>query len=331
MHDIVVIGASAGGVEALIQIVKQLSPDTNAAIFVVVHVAPDSTGLLPAILNRHSQVLAQQAENGLAIERGKIYVAPPDRHLTLEPGSMQVARGPKHNRYRPAIDLLFRTAARNYGPRVVGIVLTGFLDDGSSGLLAIKNAGGIAIVQDPDDARVASMPKNALQQVQPDYCVPAGSIGNLINRLSETEVKPMVGTNKGNGGSRLEKNKALTTFTCPDCHGTIWEVEENGEVRFECRVGHSYSPEAMRDAADEEVERSLWIALRALEEGASLDQRLADVSANRKRENAHSFYLQKAHDRKRHATVLREFLLGSKQRQSEAEGNQGKEELERVS
>jgi len=334
MHDIVVIGASAGGVEALNEIVGQLASDTKAAIFIVVHVSPDSTGLLPAILNRRSAVPARHAEDGLAIEPGNIYVAPPDRHLILENEGMRVVRGPKHNRYRPAIDLLFRTAARSYGERVIGVVLTGFLEDGSSGLLAIKNAGGITVVQDPDDAQVASMPRSALLQVQPDYCVPAREIGDLINRLVEMEGRPMVAAHKGNGGQgRVEeqKKRILTSFTCPDCHGTIWEVNENGEVRFECRVGHAYSPEAMREAADESVERSLWIALRSLEETAALDQRLADLSATRNRENAHMFYRQKAHDRKRHARVLREFLVGSKQRQSEIEGDQGKRELERVS
>jgi len=332
MHDIVVIGASAGGVEALTEIVSPLSADIKAAIFVVVHVSPDSTGLLPNVLNRRSMVPAVQAQDGVIVEPGRIYVAPPDRHLILEEGEMRVVRGPKHSRHRPAIDLLFRTAARNYGERVIGVVLTGFLDDGSFGLLAIKNAGGITIVEDPNDAQVASMPKSALHQVQPDYCVPAREIGDLINRLAETEGRPMVAAHKGNGGpGKVENKRTLTSFTCPDCHGTIWEVNENGEIRFECRVGHAYSPEAMREAADEDVERSLWIALRALEETAALDQRLADLSASRKRENAHSFYRQKAHDRKRHASVVREFLIGSKMRQSEVEGDEGKEELERVS
>lgn len=332
MHDIVVIGASAGGVEALTQIVGRLSADIKAAIFVVIHVSPDSTGLLPNILNRRSAVPAIEAQDGASIKHGLIYVAPPDRHLIFENDVMRVVRGPKHNRYRPAIDLLFRTAARNYGERVVGVVLTGFLDDGSSGLLAIENAGGITVVQDPDDAEVASMPRSALLQVQPDYCVPISEIGDLINRLAETEGEPMVAAHKVNGGPvEAEKNKTQTSFTCPDCHGTIWEVNENGEVRFECRVGHAYSPEAMREAADDDVERSLWMALRSLEETAALDQRLADLSATRKRESAHSFYRQKAHDRKRHARVLREFLMGSKVRQSEVEGEEGEQELEQVS
>ena len=332
MHDIVVIGASVGGVEALKEIASQLSGRIQAAIFVVVHVSPDSSGMLPAILNRDSRIRARQAEDGWRIEPGNIYVAQPDHHLMLEKDEMRVVRGPKHNRHRPAIDLLFRTAARNFGTRVIGVVLTGFLDDGSSGLLAIKNAGGVTIIQDPDDAQVASMPRSALLQVQPDYCVPVSQMGDLINQLAEKEGKPMLAEHKDNGApSKPGKKRSHTSFTCPDCHGTIWEVEENGEVRFECRVGHAYSPEAMRTAADDDVERSLWAALRSLEESAALEQRLADLSAERNRQSAHNFYRQKAHARKQHAGILRDFLMGSKRRQTEVEGDEGKAELERVS
>ena len=181
MRDIVVIGASAGGIEAVRQIASQLRQDIPAAVFVVVHLSPDSSGLLPTILNRRSRVPAHQPEDKETIEPGQIYVAAPDRHMMLEAGRVRMSRGPKHNRHRPAIDLLFRTAARNFGERVIGVVLTGFLDDGSSGLLAIKNAGGVAIIQSPEDAEVAFMPRNALQQVEPDYCVPLREIGQLIN------------------------------------------------------------------------------------------------------------------------------------------------------
>ena len=331
MHDIVVIGASAGGVEALNGIVAQLWAHFKAAVFVVMHLSPNSDSLLPAILTRNSRIPARQAQDGLPIKPGTIYVAPPDRHLLLERNEMRVVRGPRHNRHRPAIDLLFRTAARNHGPRVIGVILTGFLDDGSSGLLAIKNAGGIAIVQDPSDAEVASMPKSALQQVQPDFCVPSKEIAALLNQLTETEDTAMAPHDTGNGaGEKTNQKRTQTSFTCPDCHGAIWEVEENGELRFQCRVGHAYSPEGMQEANDEDVERSLWVALRALEESAALEQRLADLSAQRKRESAHQFYAQKALARKQHATVLREFLVGSKNRQSEVEGEEGKQELERV-
>jgi len=159
VHDIVVIGASAGGIEALKEITSHLAPDLDAAIFVVLHVSPDSSGLLPNILNRDSKIPAHQAEDGEPIRPGRIYVAAPDRHMLLERDQVRVVNGPRHNRHRPAIDLLFRTAARHFGKRVTGVVLTGFLDDGSSGLLEIHNAGGATIIQSPDDAEVARCPK----------------------------------------------------------------------------------------------------------------------------------------------------------------------------
>jgi two-component system chemotaxis response regulator CheB len=331
-HDIVVIGASAGGIEALKEIASQLSRDLQAAVFVVVHVSPHSSGLLPNILNRRSQIKAHTAEDGEPIKPGHVYVAPPDRHLMLGPDRVRVLRGPKHNRQRPAIDLLFRTAAQNFGPRVIGIVLTGFLEDGSSGLAEIKNAGGIAIVQNPDDAEVESMPRNALLQVQADYCVPVAEMGKLLNRLTQTEVPAMAAKHLESGkGAKIEKRQDPTTFSCPECSGTLWEVNENSEIRFECRVGHSYSLDDVSQAEDESVERSLWVALRALEESAALEQRLADVAAERKRPNANKLFAEKAHTRKHHAIVLREFLLGSKRRQSQAEGDMGDEQLQQVS
>ncbi len=330
MHDIVVIGASAGGIEALKQITSHLAPDLDAAIFVVVHVSPDSSGLLPNILNRHSKIPAHQAEDGEAIRPGRIYVAAPDRHLLLERDEVRVVNGPRHNRHRPAIDLLFRTAARHFGERVVGVVLTGFLDDGSSGLLAIHNAGVATIVQSPDDAEVASMPKNALEQVEPDYCVPLVEIANIINRLAGAEAKPMV--RRSNHKKEAQKKRTQTPFTCPDCHGTIWEVEENGDIRYECRVGHSYSPEGIFQANDEDVERSLWIALRSLEESAALERRLAETAQKRGRTHAYKRFAERANERIHHAGVLRELLVGSKRRQSEAEGEEKTtEDLEQVS
>ena len=330
MHDIVVIGASAGGIEALKEITSNLSPDPDAAIFIVVHISPDSSGLLPNILNRRSKIPAHQAEDGEAIRPGRIYVAAPNRHLLLERDEVRVVNGPRHNRHRPAIDLLFRTAARNFGERVVGVVLTGFLDDGSSGLLAIHNAGGAAIVQSPEDAEVASMPKNALEQVQPDYCVPLVEIADIINRLAGVEAKPMA--RRSNQKPKSEKKRVQTPFTCPDCHGTIWEVDENGEIRFECRVGHSYSPEGMFQANDEDVERSLWVALRTLEESASLERRLAEMAQKHSRSHAYKRFAERAQERMRHAAILREVLVGSKRKESRANGGgEPTEKLQEVS
>jgi two-component system chemotaxis response regulator CheB len=170
--NIVVIGASAGGFEAIRALISSLPPDLDAAIFIVWHMSPDIRGVLPQVINRHKTIMASHAIDNEPIVYNRIYVAPPDRHLVIENGFVRVTRGPKENRFRPAVDPLFRSAAYTYGPRVIGIVLSGALDDGTAGLWTIKSRGGIAIVQDPADAEVPSMPENAIKAVDVDYLVP---------------------------------------------------------------------------------------------------------------------------------------------------------------
>jgi two-component system chemotaxis response regulator CheB len=187
-HDIVVIGASAGGVEALVALMRSLPADLEAAVFVVLHVPPQSSSMLPVILDRSGPLPAQHARDGLPIERGQIYVAPPDHHLVVERERMRVVRGPRENRHRPAVDVLFRSAAWEYGPHVIGVVLTGTLDDGTAGLLAIKQRGGIAVVQHPDDALYPGMPRSALAHVDVDHSVPLREIGPLLATLTREAV-----------------------------------------------------------------------------------------------------------------------------------------------
>ena len=337
MPDIIAIGASAGGVEAVIDIAADLPATLPAAVLVVIHVSPDSSGLLPGILNRSSIWNAVQPEDGTRIEHGNIYIAAPDRHMVVEAGDrIRIIRGPKHNRHRPAIDPLFRSVAYQYRDRAIGVILTGFLADGSSGLAMIKSAGGVAIVQDPNDALVPSMPKRALEQVEPDYCLPLTEIPAALARIVKgEEAARKVASTKVASMKRekrkVEKQEQPSAFTCPECHGTIWEVRENGEVRFECRVGHSFSPESMAESNDEDVERALWAALRTLEESASLDQRLADLAAERNRANAYELYSAKAKERKKHAETLRDLLVGgASKRITPVSQTRGDEELEKI-
>jgi two-component system chemotaxis response regulator CheB len=182
-RHVVVVGASAGGLECLVRIAGDLSPDLPASVFVVLHVSPGGPSALPAILSRSGRLPAEHARDGEAIEPGRIYVAPPDHHLLLEPGVMRLVQGPRENRVRPAIDVLFRSAAAVYGPRVIGVVMSGYLDDGATGLLAIKRQGGIAVVQDPDDAQAPAMPRAALALVEADHVVPLSEAGALIDHL----------------------------------------------------------------------------------------------------------------------------------------------------
>jgi two-component system, chemotaxis family, protein-glutamate methylesterase/glutaminase len=337
LPDIIAIGASAGGVEAVIKIVTSLSPNLPAAILVVIHVAPDSTGLMPNILNRSSMWNAMQPEDGTLIEHGCIYIAPPDNHMVVDPGErIRIVRGPKHNRHRPAIDPLFRTVASVYDSRAIGVILTGFLADGSSGLAMIKNAGGIVIVQDPNDALVPSMPRRALEQVDPDYCLPLSEIPAILANIvkgdeAAKKIPPAKVAAMKKEKKKAEKQDQPSPFTCPECHGTIWEVRDNGELRFECRIGHSFSPESMAESNDEDVERALWAALRTLEESASLDQRLADLAAERNRASAHELYSSKAKERKKHAETLRDLLIGgASKRMAPIEETRGDQELEKI-
>ena len=187
-RDIIVMGASAGGLPAFNGIIKQLPHDLNAAVFIVWHVSPYSRSMLPEILSRAGKLEVKHPADGESIQPGKIYVARPDRHLLLEAGRVRLTKGPKENRFRPAVDPLFRSAAYAYGARVVGVVLTGALDDGTAGLWAIKDRGGIAVVQDPAEAEQPSMPSSALNNVQVDYCLPLSEIPPLVVTLTQQSV-----------------------------------------------------------------------------------------------------------------------------------------------
>src|SRR4051812_24852941 len=229
-RDIIVIGASAGGVQALQELMRGLPADFPAAIFVVVHTSPSSPGILPQILDRAGPLPASHADHGQRIRKGRIYVAPPDYHMLLSDGKVLVTKGPKENGFRPAVDALFRTAARSHGPRVVGVVLTGGLDDGTVGLIHIKNEGGIAVAQDPSEAVFPSMPRSAVENVEVDHVVPVAEMPALLMRLASESLSEGATMPRGNGKPDVaEAGKAVllqeqaagppTAFTCPECGG----------------------------------------------------------------------------------------------------------------
>jgi two-component system chemotaxis response regulator CheB len=324
-RNIIVIGCSVGGVEALQRLVAPLPKDFPAAIFVVLHLAPQSTSVLPHILMRAGSLPSVHPRNGEPIRLGRIYVAPPDNHLLIEDGKIRLARGPKENRHRPAIDPLFRSAARWYGPRVIGVVLTGSLDDGTAGLLAIKKRRGIAIVQDPDDAFCGDMPRSAMEIVDVDYVVPLDRIPELLQKLVPTEVA-------GNGAgksSRLKKETDIveldmnaiedenrpgipSPFACPECGGVLWEMDGEEILRFRCRVGHAFTANSLGVEQTEAVEGALWAAMRALEEGASLAKRMAENAAKGNRARLEGRYRERAEIKMQQAEVLRKLILESK-------------------
>ena len=285
---VVVIGASSGGIEALKVLVAGLPPDFPAPVCVVLHTAPDSPGMLVPILNRAGWLTVVSAETGMRLDDGRIYVAPPDHHLIIEPGVLCISKGPRENRFRPAIDPLFRSAARVYGPAAIGVVLTGSLDDGTAGLWTIKRLGGQAIVQDPADALFPSMPVSALAHVDVDYTLPLPDIAPLLVRVVaspvadqpmtvpepvEVEVKIASQVNAIDAG--LEGIAHPSAFSCPECHGVLLRLKEEQPLRFRCHTGHAYSIDSLIAAVSEGVDAALWTAVRALEEAGLLMQHVA--------------------------------------------------------
>lgn len=270
-HDIIVIGASAGGVEALQQLVAQLPPAFPGALFVVLHLLPRTKSFLPELLTRFGRLRALHPENGQPIQAGVIYVAPPDQHLVVERDHVHLSMGPKEQHQRPCANVLFRSAALAYGSRVAGVVLTGELDDGTAGLWEIKRRGGIAVVQNPEQAAFPSMPLSVLREVEADYVVDLNCMGDLLVRLATDEKE-----HKRTDVEGTSMEPELTDLTCPDCSGTIWEVQRGNSKEYRCRVGHTFSPNSMLSEQFASQEKALYSAIVALEEGASLATRLAD-------------------------------------------------------
>lgn len=309
--------------QALCEVVSGLPRDFPAAVFVVLHISPHPTSALPTILNRCGNLPACHPEDGVAIEPGRIYVAPPDRHLTIDDNRVCVSRTPKENGHRPALDVLFRSAARKHGRRVVGVVLTGNLDDGTAGLLVIKRHGGIAVVQDPETADYPGMPASAIESVQVDHVLPLALIAPLLVDLAHQPVQeeneeevPVPDEPSGRlanlevGGGNVAEGYGLPAgVACPECHGTLYDRRDEAGIGFICRVGHAYSPESLAAAKSEEIDSALWAALRALEESAALSRRLQHRMEGIGKGGMERRYAERASDSERYADVLRKILL----------------------
>ena len=330
---LVVIGASAGGIEALRVIVGALPTDFAAPICVVLHTSPQSPGILDGILTRAGRLPAINVINRERLQDGHIYVAPPDFHLVVEPGLVRVTKGPRENRFRPAIDPMFRSAAQIYGPAAIGVILTGSLDDGTDGLWAIKQLGGTAIVQDPRDALFPSMPQNAIDHVNVDYSLRLADIAPMLIRLTAApveatapsgdvpdvlrmEVKIAMEHNPFDAG--LERVARPSRFACPECHGVLLELKEGARVKFRCHTGHAYSVASLLAAIGEGIEASLWSAVRALEEGQLLLTRMAEhLKANHDATVAQRL-LDRAVEAQKQSEVIRQLVM---QRAPLAEAN----------
>ncbi|HVF65436.1 MAG TPA: chemotaxis protein CheB [Casimicrobiaceae bacterium] len=319
-RDITVIGGSAGGLHALRTILAALPRDYPAAVFVVLHVAPDSPFMLPDLLDRSSPLPVTAARDAAPIRPGRVVIAPPDQHLILEPERARLVHGPRENSHRPSIDVLFRSAAVAHGPRVTGVVLTGMLDDGAAGLWAIKRRGGATLVQDPASAEFPDMPRNALDAADAEHSV---ALEGIAAKLVELASKPVVASAEpppsdmvqevlmAENRSSIDKLDAIgrrETFTCPECSGSLWEVQGGGGPRFRCHVGHAYSMRTLAADQATRVEAALWAALRSLKENQRLAIRLAGEARERGRDRSAQWHAERAQSDERHSEVLRELL-----------------------
>jgi two-component system, chemotaxis family, protein-glutamate methylesterase/glutaminase len=323
-RDVVVIGASAGGVEALKRLVNGLPPHFPATIFAVLHVAPHSPGYLPEILARAGPLPATHAQDNERFERGRIYVAPPDHHLVVEsPGRIRLTRGPRENRSRPAIDPLFRSAALAFGRRVIGVLLSGHLNDGTAGLRAVKIFGGIAIVQSPADAEAPSMPASALRHVQIDHCLPLSEIPSTLARLT----RETIATSEDAERSRMSKELEIevniarevkardagvgelgepSIFTCPECHGTLLQLRDQHPLRFRCHTGHAFTADSLLADLSENIESSIWSSIRSIEESAMLLRHMAEHLEELAQGDLVKQFLRRAADAQRRADLMRQ-------------------------
>jgi two-component system chemotaxis response regulator CheB len=319
LRRLIVIGASAGGVEALRTLVRDLPPDIAAPVAVVLHVGAQS--ILPDLLRSAGGLPASHAENGERIRPGRVYVAPPDKHLLVHDGHLMLRRGPRENLSRPAIDPLFRSAACSFGSGTIGVVLSGALNDGTAGLSAIKRCGGLAFVQDPAEASFPEMPLSALRHTAVDACLPlAGIARELARRAAEPpgpappipidiRLEAAIAAQEHATMSSEEKIGTPSPFTCPECQGPLWEIADPTMLRFRCHVGHAFTAHAMLEAQAEEAEAILWKLLRARQQRAELARRIAQRETDGRPALAAQFRAR-AKEYDEDAKLVRSMLLG---------------------
>jgi two-component system chemotaxis response regulator CheB len=322
--DVVVIGASAGGVEALRALVGSLPPGLPAPVVVVLHIARHAPSALPAILSRSGPLPAVTAEDGAPLRAGVVFVAPADRHVLLADGHLRLSLGPTENGHRPAVDPLFRSAAAEYGPRVIGVVLSGTRDDGTAGLVAISERGGTALVQDPGDALYTGMPLSALEHVRSAARHPADKLGVVLGEMLRADPRPDGPPAAPDAGLLAENRISAMSaapdetirldgavpsgLSCPSCDGVLFELPGEPAPRFRCRVGHAWSPGSLTAEQTGAAEEALWIALRAIEERAELSRRLADRAERLDQSRSARYHRDRAAEADGHAARVRALI-----------------------
>jgi two-component system chemotaxis response regulator CheB len=318
-HDIIVVGGSAGALRPLDSILPSLPANLPATVFVVLHVAPHAgTGLLDRLC-RLPAMKASVASDGASFGNGEILFAPPDHHLIVKSGHVRVVRSARENLWRPSIDVLFRSAAVAYGPRVVGTLLSGALDDGTAGLLAVKRCGGLAVVQSPADAEVGSMPESAIRNVQVDQVLDGEAIASALSQLAREPPSPIARIPDDlvlesrfaeTGVTSAQSNQALgdlSEFTCSECSGPLWE--QHGQMlRYRCLTGHALSARSLEEGLSRNLDEALWAAIRQFEQRANLCSKLAADERTRRRALTAENYEERAAEARGHAAALRRIL-----------------------
>ncbi|MBC3541036.1 chemotaxis protein CheB [Rufibacter sediminis] len=340
-HDVIVIGTSAGGMVVLCELLEQLPADLPASIFIVQHLARNSNSeVLVDRLNKTSKLTCQVATHEQIIEHGNVYFVPQDHHLLLQKGRMLVTKGPRENLFRPAIDPLFRSAAAAYGPRVIGIVLTGMLQDGTVGMEMIKRSGGITMVQRPEEAEYPDMPLSVLNEIEVDYVASVSEMGQLLQELvfvpaASTDQVPEDVIYEASIAERLmldsgeiedtELMGPRSQFSCPSCGGALWEVNKGNVTHFRCHVGHAFTPDAYLNANVESIEETLWIAMRMLEERRTMLNAMADQDKRKGHNTWSETQEERAQELKQHIARIRHLLMTNANARHRQEGQDEKE------
>jgi two-component system chemotaxis response regulator CheB len=320
-RDIIVVGGSAGATAPLKETLSRLPVDLPAAVFIVLHMPTRGIGLLATVAAAAGRLPVLQAEQGMKIERGNIYLAAPDHHLLLKDGHILLGRGPRENLVRPAIDPLFRSAALSFGPRVIGVILSGLLSDGAAGLNAIKRCGGMAVVQDPADAIADEMPRRALEATTVDLCVTGGKLGDVLADLAresagaqlpvppEILLEVEIAAGERVDSPRISALADPASLTCPACGGVLSQVKDGRPLRFRCQVGHAYTADALAKDQEDRVDEALRVALRIIEERAELVHRMAEEGRQSGRRAVAEMYDDRAMEYRRYANTIRQAVL----------------------
>jgi two-component system chemotaxis response regulator CheB len=319
-RNIIVIGASIGGFEALKRMVSNLPADLPATIFIVWHMSAEVKGILPEVLTKIGTVQASTAVDNEPIKSNHIYVAPPDHHMIIEEDRIRITRGPKENRFRPAIDPLFRAAAYTYKTRVIGMILSGALDDGTAGLWKVKSYGGIAMVQDPKDAENPSMPRNALKAVKVDFCLPIDGLTSQLVKLcvqnapnykseimedERDEAEIAIAAEKNALKHFSDSFGKCSPYSCPECHGVMSEIMEDHIIRYRCHTGHAYSANTLLKSLTEKTEDNLYNVIRGMDETVFLLNHTGDHYAEANEPSVAAAYFNQAKKTFEQSNILR--------------------------